>query len=271
MLYLEETAAGIPQVSQTADTKSGSFLPPPDHSDRKPLKSVPLDQSDPLQPDPLSTTEPVAVAPHFSHESVQVQRSITPIAPPIAVESAILAEDRHGHTLRAIQRDGDPWFVAKDVCDVLGLDVSDTRKTLDEDERALAKAGQYPGLPNRGATIISESGFYALVLKSRKPQARAFRKWVTSVVLPAIRRDGSYVMGEEKVQSPEELEALLAAACERKRARIAGAESTPGPTARSSPQVWPTRSSRPLRWMPRRKAASPLSRTRRAAQLAWSQ
>lgn len=53
---------------------------------------------------------------------------------------------------------------------------------------------------------------YALTVNSRKPEAKAFRKWVTSAVLPAIRKDGAYVMGEEKVQSPEELAVLLEAA-----------------------------------------------------------
>lgn len=95
--------------------------------------------------------------------------------------------------LRVVEIEGEPWFVAKDVCDALGLDVSDSRKTLDDDERVLLNAGQYPGLPNRGAVAVSESGFYSLVLKSRRPEARVFRKWVTSVVLPAIRRDGAYV------------------------------------------------------------------------------
>jgi anti-repressor protein len=93
-------------------------------------------------------------------------------------------------------RDGAPWFVAKDVCDVLGLDVSDTRRTLDESDREFLLSGQYPGLPNRGAIAINESGLYSLILKSRKPEARAFKKWATLVVLPAIRKVGAYVVGE---------------------------------------------------------------------------
>ena len=68
------------------------------------------------------------------------------------------------------------------------------------------------GLPGRAPVYINESGLYALVLGSRQAKAREFKRWVTSVVLPAISRDGSYVMGEEKAQSPEELAALLEAA-----------------------------------------------------------
>ncbi len=100
-----------------------------------------------------------------------------------------------GLSLRTVMREGAPWFVAKDVCDALGLDVSDTRRTLDEADREVLLAGQHPGLPNRGATAINESGLYSLILKSRKPEAKAFQKWVTSVVLPAIHKDGAYVVG----------------------------------------------------------------------------
>ncbi|MEX3629904.1 MAG: BRO family protein [Burkholderia sp.] len=112
-----------------------------------------------------------------------------------------------GHPLRTGQIDGEPWFVAKDVCDALGMNtssgVTQWIKYLDEDETRGVKQGEFPGLPNRGVAAVSESGLYALIMRSRKPQARAFRKWVTSVVPPAIRKDGSYVMGEEKVATGE--------------------------------------------------------------------
>lgn len=105
-----------------------------------------------------------------------------------------------GHQLRTVKVDGEPWFVAKDVCDVLGLsDVSMSVQPLDDDEKSKLNLG----LRGKPPVVISESGLYALIMRSRKPQARAFRKWVTSVVLPAIRKDGSYVMGEEKVATGE--------------------------------------------------------------------
>lgn len=95
-----------------------------------------------------------------------------------------------GLRLRAVDIDGAPWFVAKDVCGALALDTTKVRRALDSDEVNLAKLA---GLPNRGALMVSESGLYALILKSRKPEARAFRRWVTSEVLPAIRKRGVYL------------------------------------------------------------------------------
>ena len=93
------------------------------------------------------------------------------------------------HAVRVIARNNQPWFVASDVCQALGY--SNTSKAigdhLDEDER-------YNESLERGGSLllISESGLYALVLRSRKPEARKFAKWVTSEVLPSIRQTGSY-------------------------------------------------------------------------------
>lgn len=120
-----------------------------------------------------------------------------------------------GRTLRAIERDGEPWFVAADICKALGVkDASAAIKAADLDETEFSHFKS--GKTGRPALITSESGLYALVMASRKPQARDFRKWVTSVVLPAIRRTGSYILGEEKVQTVEALEALQEAARKRK-------------------------------------------------------
>jgi prophage antirepressor-like protein len=85
--------------------------------------------------------------------------------------------------------DGVPWFVAADVCAVLGGGVEQTRR-LDDDEKGL-RTVQTPGGAQQMATI-NESGLYSLVLTSRKSEARTFKKWITSEVLPAIRRTGSY-------------------------------------------------------------------------------
>lgn len=103
--------------------------------------------------------------------------------------------------IRVIMKDGDPWFVAKDVCDALGLNTSNLAKVLDSYERGSCSV-QYTG-QTRNVAIISESGLYSLILRSRKPAAKAFKKWVTSVVLPALRKDGMYVMGEEKAVTGE--------------------------------------------------------------------
>lgn len=100
------------------------------------------------------------------------------------------------HSVRVVVRDGEPWFVASDVCGA--LDYKNTSKAvgdhLDDDERTTALVPRTHndslGVPTN---IINESGLYALVLRSRKPEARKFAKWVTSEVLPAIRKTGVYV------------------------------------------------------------------------------
>lgn len=97
--------------------------------------------------------------------------------------------------IRSLLIEGEPWFVAKDICGILELsDVSMTLSRLDDDEKliqVLFVSGQ-----NRKIWIVNESGLYALIFQSRKPQARAFRKWVTSVVLPSIRKTGGFNRSE---------------------------------------------------------------------------
>ena len=93
--------------------------------------------------------------------------------------------------VRIIDKTGNPWFVATDVCRV--LEINNPRQAtsrLDEDEKGVITNDTLGG--GQEMTIISESGLYSLVLTSRKPQARAFKKWITSEVLPAIRKTGSY-------------------------------------------------------------------------------
>ncbi|WP_018125238.1 BRO-N domain-containing protein [Desulfovibrio oxyclinae] len=86
--------------------------------------------------------------------------------------------------------DGEPWFVAKDVCEMLGTETRDIRKVLDVDEVDTIHIGNRGG---RQSLIINESGLYSLILRSRKPEAKRFKKWVTSEVLPSIRKNGGYV------------------------------------------------------------------------------
>jgi prophage antirepressor-like protein len=95
--------------------------------------------------------------------------------------------------VRNVLINGTPWFVARDVCDVLGLkDTNMSLKPLDDDEKLTQKilgSGQ-----TREMWLISESGLYALVLRSNKPYAKTFRKWITSEVIPELLRKGSYGM-----------------------------------------------------------------------------
>lgn len=103
--------------------------------------------------------------------------------------------------IRAVSENGEPWFVAKDVCDVLGLDHTALRK-LDADEKGRDSIPTLGG--TQQMTMVSEPGFYRLVMKSRKPEAKAFQRWVTHEVLPAIRRDGGY-MAAKPDETPEEI------------------------------------------------------------------
>jgi prophage antirepressor-like protein len=97
------------------------------------------------------------------------------------------------HAVRVVMRGDTPWFVAKDVCDALGYVNSRDAVAdhLDADERSTVANSD--GRNGGGKiTIINESGLYALVLRSRKPEARKFAKWVTGEVLPSIRKTGRY-------------------------------------------------------------------------------
>jgi prophage antirepressor-like protein len=90
-----------------------------------------------------------------------------------------------------IKEDGSIWFYTKAACDILGLpNSSQAIKSLDDDEKGVTINDTLGG--RQTVSIISESGLYALILKSRKPQAKAFRRWVTGVVIPAIREQGFY-------------------------------------------------------------------------------
>ena len=94
--------------------------------------------------------------------------------------------------------DGEPWFVAKDVCDVLEIQNSNdtVAKELDADEKGIEKIYTPGGTQNM--TIINEPGLYALVLRSNKPEAKSFSRWVRHEVLPSIRKTGTYSVKADK-------------------------------------------------------------------------
>jgi prophage antirepressor-like protein len=90
----------------------------------------------------------------------------------------------------------EPWFVAKDLCEILSLEnVTKALQNLDDDERGLTTIQSPSGIQEYN--IINESGMYSLILRSRKPEAKVFKKWVTSEVLPSIRKHGSYSSTEQ--------------------------------------------------------------------------
>lgn len=97
-------------------------------------------------------------------------------------------------TIRVADNNGEPWFVAKDVCDALGIATNHVKDGLDSDEvRNLPITEIGPKKGGKAPLIVSEPGFYKLVMKSRKPEAKAFQRWVTHEVLPSIRKQGAYV------------------------------------------------------------------------------
>ena len=96
------------------------------------------------------------------------------------------------HPVRIVDRGGEPWFVAKDVCAVLEIAKVDSAiRSLDEDEKDAHCMSTLGG--DQEMSIVSEAGLYSLVLRSRKPEAKAFKRWVTHEVLPSIRKTGAYV------------------------------------------------------------------------------
>ena len=104
-------------------------------------------------------------------------------------EMQVFQNEQFG-AVRTVIREGQPWFVAADVCRVLEIDPTATRR-LDEDEKDTLRLTQgTSGNPN--VTIVNEPGLYVLVLGSRKPEAKAFKRWITHEVIPAIRKTGAY-------------------------------------------------------------------------------
>lgn len=105
--------------------------------------------------------------------------------------------------IRTIQQNGEPWFVGKDVADILGYQNGsrDVNRHVDEDDRQNYQNGTFES--NRGLTIINESGLYSLILSSKMPKAKEFKRWVTSEVIPAIRKTGGYIAGSENMTDAE--------------------------------------------------------------------
>ena len=100
-----------------------------------------------------------------------------------------------GRQVRTTQLDGEPWFVAADVCDVLGLNnPSQALSYLDRDERRLITNEAWR--TNGNMAVVSEPGLYSLVLRSRRPEAKGFRRWIAHEVIPALRQTGIYQLAD---------------------------------------------------------------------------
>lgn len=115
--------------------------------------------------------------------------------------------------IRVVMRESESWFVGKDIAEKLGYsNVRDAlSKHVDSDDKELIQRSQIATLeiPNRGLTIINESGLYSLILGSKLPSAKRFKHWVTSEVLPSIRKNGGYIANQESLSDDELLEKAL--------------------------------------------------------------
>lgn len=126
--------------------------------------------------------------------------------------------------VRTVEINGEPWFVLKDVCAVLGIGNSRmVFDRLDSDEKGVSQIDTPGGLQN--VNIVNESGLYNVLLRSDKPEAKPLRKWVTSEVLPSIRKTGSYA---QKPLSPVEMFAMQAQINLEQERRLAAVENRQG-------------------------------------------
>ncbi len=131
-------------------------------------------------------------------------------------EVKVFSNEKFG-SVRTVIIDGEPWFVGKDIAEILGY--GNTRDALishvDEEDRTIIQKSEITTLeiPNRGLIAINESGLYSLILFSKLSKAKAFKHWVTSEVLPSIRKNGGYIAGQETLSDDELMaKALLVAA-----------------------------------------------------------
>lgn len=123
-----------------------------------------------------------------------------------------------GNEIRTVVKDGEPWFVAKDVCDVLGLgNSSEAVAKLEEEEKGSEKVDTLGGAQKM--IVINESGLYTLVIRSNMPQSKPFRKWVTSEVIPSIRKHGGYLTQEKVAEALLNPDVLIQLATSLKQER----------------------------------------------------
>lgn len=121
--------------------------------------------------------------------------------------------------VRAVDMNGEPWFVLKNVCNILGMTNSRMiAERLDDDEKGVSQI--YTPGGTQEMTVISESGLYNVILRSDKPEAKPFRKWVTAEVLPSIRKHGMYAV-DDLIDNPDlAIKALTALKEEREKRAV---------------------------------------------------
>ena len=137
------------------------------------------------------------------------------------MEMEIFKNDEFGE-IRTLEKDNEVWFVVKDICDILGLtNVSESLKRVDKEDLTSIKLNS--GGQNRLMKIVNESGLYSLILTSNKNEAKSFKRWVTSEVLPTIRKHGIYATDnviENILNNPDYGIKLLEKLKEERQARL---------------------------------------------------
>lgn len=135
-------------------------------------------------------------------------------------EIQIFHNDTFGE-VRTITRDGEPWFVAADVCKALEIGIpSQAISRLDEDEKYTTLISNESAASGKSSlSFVNEPGLYTLVLGSRKPEARAFKRWITHDVIPSIRRNGGYIAGQDSLSDDELIARALVVAQNKIRDR----------------------------------------------------
>lgn len=125
----------------------------------------------------------------------------------------------NGLQLRALLINGEPWFVAADVANLLGYDLAtNMSRNLDPEEKGIHNMNTLGG--EQKVSIINESGLYSAIMRSRKPEAKAFKKWVTTDVLPTIRKNGEYKTPQTLEQRSLALMGELTAVVQQQRAEL---------------------------------------------------
>lgn len=130
-----------------------------------------------------------------------------------------------GNTLSisAIEKEGQAWFVANEVCNALDIKNSrDALSRLDDDEKGVAISDTLGG--KQQVSTINESGLYSLIFSSNKAAAKVFKKWITSVVIPSIRQHGGYINGQEALKAKDHAQTLQAIHQEAQRVGLNCAE-----------------------------------------------
>ena len=127
-------------------------------------------------------------------------------------ELQIFSNEQFG-SVRVIEQNGDPWFVGKDVADILGYTNQNEaiQDHVDEEDKLNSKtlSSFELNLGQRGGWLINESGLYSIIMSSKMPKAKQFKRWVTSEVLPSIRKHGLYAVDEVLADPDILISALL--------------------------------------------------------------